>query len=155
MEAPPPLPHSADEPDRWGEWGGAGIVTNANPSVLGVNRGHDQDTATPPPNNGADRQERVSTGGEPPGAHVRRKHGQEYMQQGSGVNDHGEAPGIEPDNDQWGYLIHPPQLQHISHMAQEHTNLPHMDVQGSQGATQMCNSNRGLYRRHGESHSGR
>jgi hypothetical protein len=25
------------------------------------------------------------------------------------------------------------QLQHISHMAQEHTNLPHVDIQGDPG----------------------
>jgi hypothetical protein len=76
--APPPLsPHSADEPDGWGEWGGAGIIMNLNPSVSGVDRGHDQGAATPPPNNGAGRPERVSTGGGPPGARVRRQHGQE------------------------------------------------------------------------------
>ncbi len=124
---------NADEPDGWGEWGGAGIVTNFNPSVLSADKGHDQDVATPPPDNGADRQERVSTGGGPPGARVRRQHGQEYTQQGSGVNDHEEAPGIEPDNDLWGCLVHPPQLQRISHMEREHTKLPHVDIQGEPG----------------------
>ncbi len=59
----------------------------SNPSVLGTNRGHDQGVTTPPTNNGADGQERVSTGGGPPGARVRGQHGQEYMRQGSGVNE--------------------------------------------------------------------
>jgi hypothetical protein len=89
--------------------------------------------ATPPPNNGADGQDRVSTGGGPPGVHVRRQHGQEYMQQGSGVNDHGEALGMEPDDDLWGCWVHPPQLQHMSNMAWEHTNLPQVDIQGELG----------------------
>jgi hypothetical protein len=35
---------------------------NFNPSFLGANRGHDQGAATPPPDNGADGLERVSTG---------------------------------------------------------------------------------------------
>jgi hypothetical protein len=55
---------------------------NFNPSVLGVNRGHDQGAATTPPDNDADG---ASTGGGPPGAHVRRQHGQEYMQQRSAL----------------------------------------------------------------------
>jgi hypothetical protein len=40
---------------------------------------------------------------------------------------------MEPDDDLWGCLVHPPQLQHISHMAQEHTNLLHVDIQGEFG----------------------
>ena len=40
---------------------------------------------------------------------------------------------MEPDNDLWGCLVHPPQLQRISHMAQEYTNLPHLDIQGEFG----------------------
>ena len=48
------------QPDGWGEWGGAGIVMNLNPPVSGADRGHDQGAATPPPDNGADRQGRVS-----------------------------------------------------------------------------------------------
>ncbi len=44
------------QPDGWGEWGGAGIVMNLNPPVSGADRGHDQGAATPPPDNGADRQ---------------------------------------------------------------------------------------------------
>ncbi len=60
------------QPDGWGEWGGAGIVMNLNPPVLGADRGHDQGAATPPPDNGADRQGRVSTGGGPPGARVKK-----------------------------------------------------------------------------------
>jgi hypothetical protein len=68
------------QPDGWGEWGGAGIVMNLNPPVSGADRGHDQGTATPPPDNGADRQGRVSTGGGPPGARVKRQHGQKYTQ---------------------------------------------------------------------------
>jgi hypothetical protein len=75
---------------------------NSNPSVLGANRGHDQGGATPSPDIGTDGQGRVRTGGVPPGAHVRRQHGQENMRQGSGVNDHGETLGIEPDNNLWG-----------------------------------------------------
>ncbi len=68
---------------------------------MGVNRGHDRDASTPPPDNGADRMERASTGGGPPGAHVRRQHGQEDTQQRSEVSDYGEAPGMEPDDDLW------------------------------------------------------
>jgi hypothetical protein len=64
---------------------------------------------------------------------VRRQHGQEYMRQGSRVHDQGLAPEMEPDDDLWGCLVHPPQLQHISHMAREHTNLPHVDIQGELG----------------------
>jgi hypothetical protein len=66
---------------------GVVIITNFNPSVLGTDRGHDQGVATPPPNNGADGIERASTGGGPPGARVKRQHGQEYTQQRSGVLD--------------------------------------------------------------------
>ncbi len=80
MEAPPPLPRSAYEPDRWDEWGGAGIKANYNLPVLGADRGHDQCTATLPPNNGTDGTERVSTGGWPPGVRIRRQHGQEDTQ---------------------------------------------------------------------------
>jgi hypothetical protein len=72
------FPHSATKPDGWGEWGGAGIVTNLNPPVSGADRGHDQGASTSSPNNGADGQGRVSTGGGPPGALARRQHGQEY-----------------------------------------------------------------------------
>jgi hypothetical protein len=112
------------------EWGGTGVVTNSNPPVLGANRGHDQGAATPPPDNGADGQGRVSTGGGPPGARVKRQHGQEYTWQGSGAHDQGVDLGMEPDDDLWGCLVHPPQLQRIFHMAREHTNLPHVDIQG-------------------------
>jgi hypothetical protein len=111
-----------------------GVVTNFNPSVLGANRGHEQGTATPPPNNGADRLEKVSTGGGPPRAHVRGQHGQEYTWQRSGVTDHGETLGMEPDDNLWGCLVHPPQLHRISHIAREFTNLPHMDIQGELGS---------------------
>jgi hypothetical protein len=62
-----------------------------------------------------------------------RRHGQEYMRQGAGLNDKGEVPGMEPDDDLWGCLVHPPQLQCIPHMAWEHTNLPHVDIQGEPG----------------------
>jgi hypothetical protein len=106
-------------------------MTNSNSPVLGADRGHDQGAATPPPNNGADRQGRVSTGG--PRVRVRRQHGQEYTRQGYGVHDQGVAPGMEPDDNLWVCLVHPPQLQRISHMAREHTNLPHMDIQGELG----------------------
>ncbi len=129
----PLSPHSAAKPDGWGEWGGAGIVTNLNPPVSGAKRGHDQGAATPPPDNGADGQGRVSTGGGPPGARVRRQHGQEYTWQGSGIHEQGVAPGMEPDDDLWGCLVHPPQLQRISHMTRVHTNLPHVDIQGKPG----------------------
>jgi hypothetical protein len=71
---------------------------NLNPPVSGADRGDDQGAATSPLDNGADRQERVSTGGGPPGAHVRRQHGQEYTQQGSGIHDQGVAPGMKPDD---------------------------------------------------------
>jgi hypothetical protein len=37
---------------------------------------------------------------------------------------------MEPDNDLWGCLVHPPQLQRISHTARGHTNLTHVDIQG-------------------------
>ncbi len=106
---------------------------NLNPPVLSANWGHDQGTATSPPDNGAEGQGKVSTGGGPLGAHVRRLHGQEYMQQGSGILDQGVAPGMEPDEDLWGCLVHPPQLQCISHMARGHTNLTHVDIQGEPG----------------------
>jgi hypothetical protein len=81
---------------------------NLNPPVLGTDRGHDQGAATPPPNNDADGQGRVSTGGGPPGVRVRRQHGQEYTQQGSGIHDQGVAPGMEPDDNLWVCLVHPP-----------------------------------------------
>jgi hypothetical protein len=97
---------------------------------LGTNRGHDQGTAKPPPNNGADGLEIVSTGGGPPGARVRRQHGQEYTRQRSGVTDHGMALGMEPDDDLWRCLVHPPQLHRIPHIAQEFTNLPHVVIHG-------------------------
>ena len=51
------------------------------------------------------------------------------MQQGSGIHDQGVALGMEPDDYLWGCLVHPPQLQCISHMARGHTNLTHMDIQ--------------------------
>jgi hypothetical protein len=40
---------------------------------------------------------------------------------------------MEPDDDLWGCLLHPLQLQCISHMAWEYTNLPHVDIQGELG----------------------
>jgi hypothetical protein len=40
---------------------------------------------------------------------------------------------MEPEYDLWGCLVHPPQLQHISHMARGHTNLTHVDIQGEPG----------------------
>ncbi len=83
---------------------------NFNPSVLGADRGHDQDVATTPPNNGADRTERASTGGGPPGARVKRQHGQEYMWQRLWVSDYGVALEMEPDDDLQGCLVHPLQL---------------------------------------------
>jgi hypothetical protein len=52
---------------------------------------------------------------------------------GVGYMTKGMAPGIEPDDDLWGCLVHPPQLQHVSYMAWEHTNLPHVDIQGELG----------------------
>jgi hypothetical protein len=52
---------------------------NLNPPVSGANRAHDQGASTSPPDNGADGQGRVSTVGRPPGVHVRKQHGQEYM----------------------------------------------------------------------------
>ncbi len=128
--AAPSPPGSADEPDGWGKWGGAGIIKNFNPSVLGANRGHDQGAATPPPGNGADMTERVSTGGGPPGARVRRQHGQEYTQQRSRVLDYGETPGREPDDDLWGRLVHPLQLDCISQSSWEVINLLHLDIKG-------------------------
>ncbi len=100
---------------------------------MGADRGHDLGAATTPPDNGADRQGRVSTGGGPLGARVRRQHGQEYMQQGSGIHVQGVAPGMEPDDDLCGCLVHPPQLQRISHMARGHTNVTHVDIQGDLG----------------------
>ncbi len=86
--------------------------------------------ATSSSNNGADGQRRVSAGGGPPGACVRRQHGQEYTGQGSGIHDQGLAPGMEPDDNLWGCLVHPPQLQHVSHTARGHTNLTHVDIEG-------------------------
>ncbi len=64
---------------------------------------------------------------------VRRQHGQEYMQQGSGIKDQGVAPGMEPEDNLWGCLVHPPQLQCISHTARGHTNLTHEDIQEEPG----------------------
>jgi hypothetical protein len=110
--------------------GGAGIVSNFNPSILGTNRGHDQGATTPPPNNDADGRERASTGGGPPGARVRGQHGQEDTQQRSEVSDYGQAPGMEPDDDLWEQLVHPPQLHCISQASREGINLPHLDIQG-------------------------
>ncbi len=101
--------------------------------MLGANRGHDQGATTPPSNNGADGQGRVSTGVGPPGVRVRKQHRQEYTWQGSGVHDQGVAPGMEPDDNLWGCLVHPQQLQHISHVAWEQTNLPHVDIKGEPG----------------------
>jgi hypothetical protein len=40
---------------------------------------------------------------------------------------------MEPDDNLWGCLVRPPQLQHISHMARGHTNLTHVDIQGKPG----------------------
>ncbi len=111
---------------------------------MGANRGHDQGAATPPPNNGADGPERESTGGGPLRARVRGQHGQEYTWQESGVNDHGEALGMEPGDDLWGYLVHPPQLQRISHMARKHTNLPPMDIQGELGGNSGVQQQQGI-----------
>jgi hypothetical protein len=108
---------------------------NFNPSVLGANRGHDQGVATPSPNNGADRTERASTGGGPPGARVKRQHGIEYMWQRSGVSDYRVALGMEPDDDLQGYLVHPLQLHCISHVSSwEFINLLHLDIQGDLGS---------------------
>jgi hypothetical protein len=104
-----------------------------NPSALNANRGRDQGAATTPPDNGADGPKRVSTGGGPPGARVRRQHGQEYTWQRSGVSDHWEALRMQPDDDQWGCWVHPLQLHHISHIAWEFINIPHLDVQGELG----------------------
>ncbi len=126
----PLSPGSAAKPVGWGEWGGAGIVTNLNPPVLGTNRGHDQGTSTSPPDNDADRQGRVSTGGGPAGARVRRQHGQEYTRQRFWIQDQGVAPGMEPEDNQWGCLVHPPQLQCIPQTARVYTNLNHEDIQG-------------------------
>jgi hypothetical protein len=107
---------------------------NLNPFVLGSNRGHDQGASTSPPDNGADRQGKVSTSRGPPGVHVRRQHGQEYMQQGSGIQDQGVALGMEPEDNLWGCLVHPPQLQRVSDTARGHTNLTHKDIQrGTRG----------------------
>jgi hypothetical protein len=115
------------------EWGGAGIVTNFNPSASSADRGHDQGAATPPSDNGADGTERASTGGGPLGVHVRWRHGQEYMQQRSEVSDYREASGMKPNNDLWGCLVHPPQLPCISQSSWEVINLPHLDIQGEFG----------------------
>jgi hypothetical protein len=63
---------------------------------------------------------------------------------------------MEPDDNLWGGLVHPPQLQPISHMSREHTNLPHIDIQGKPGGDPgVQQQHKGLYRRHGESHGGR
>jgi hypothetical protein len=35
---------------------------------------------------------------------------------------------MEPDDDLWRCLVHPLQLNRISHIAQEFTNLPHVDI---------------------------
>jgi hypothetical protein len=40
---------------------------------------------------------------------------------------------MESDDDLWGCLVHPPQLQGISHTARGHTNLTHMDIQEEPG----------------------
>jgi hypothetical protein len=77
--------------------------------------------------------ERASTGGGPPGVRVRRQHGQKDMQQRSEVSDYREAPGMEPDDDLWECLVHPPQLHHISQASWEDINLLHLDIQGGLG----------------------
>ncbi len=86
---------------------------------------------------------------------VRRQHGQEYTRQGSGVNDHGEALGMRPDDNLWGCLVHPLQLQCISHMAREHTNLPHVDIQGELGDNSGVQQQQGILHETQESHGGR
>jgi hypothetical protein len=45
----------------------------------------------------------------------------------------GRLWGLEPDDNLWGCLVHPLQLQRISHLAWEHTNLPLVDIQGEPG----------------------
>jgi hypothetical protein len=75
----------------------------------------------------------VSTGRGPPGLLVRRQHGQEDTQQRSGVSDYGEAPGMEPDDDLWERLVHPPQLHYISQASREGINLVHLDIQRELG----------------------
>jgi hypothetical protein len=106
---------------------------NLNLPVSGADRGHDQGAATSHPNNGADGQEKVSTGEGPPGAHVRRQHGQEYTRQGSGVHDHRVAPGMEPDDNLWGCLVHPLQLQHISYGMRAHQSHSRGYTRGTRG----------------------
>jgi hypothetical protein len=53
------------------------------------------------------------------GARVRRQHRQEDMQQRSEVSDNGKAPGMEPDDDWWEQLVHPPQLHCISQASRQ------------------------------------
>jgi hypothetical protein len=77
--------------------------------------------------------ERVSTGAWPPGVHVRRQHGQEDTQHRSELSDNREALGIEPDDDLWEQLVHPPQLHRVSQASREVINLPHLDIQGELG----------------------
>jgi hypothetical protein len=40
-------------------------------------------------------------------------------------------------------------------MARGHTDFTHLIYRGNKGIFQVCNRNRGLYRRHGGSHGGR
>jgi hypothetical protein len=37
---------------------------------------------------------------------------------------------MEPDDDLWEHLVHPPQLNHISQASWDVINLPHSDIQG-------------------------
>ncbi len=40
---------------------------------------------------------------------------------------------MEPDDDLWGHLVHPPQLDCISQSLRKVINLPHLDMQGEFG----------------------
>jgi hypothetical protein len=86
---------------------------------LGADRGHDQGAATLPLDNSTDETERTSTGGGPPRVHVRRQHGQEDAQHRSESSDNMEALGMEPDDDWWEQLVHPPQLLCISQASRQ------------------------------------
>jgi hypothetical protein len=55
------------------------------------------------------------------------------MQQRSEVSDYGEALGMEPDDDLWECLVHPPQLHPISQASRELINLLHLDILGELG----------------------
>jgi hypothetical protein len=51
---------------------------------------------------------------------------------------------MEPEDDLWGYLVHPLQLHCISHVAREFINLLHLDIQGELGGKLIVQQQQGI-----------